>query len=82
MAVDAWSQTLLPAHLSAVAQCWNEALCKAPIVERVRLVNFLLHLRAHFPRWRGIGYYYHRFLCTKIMDSPNMGDDHGNFTRE
>lgn len=53
MAADAWSQTLLPAHLQAIAQCWNEALGKAPMAERVKLTNFLSQLRSHFPRWKG-----------------------------
>ncbi|KAI0703614.1 hypothetical protein BC835DRAFT_1483812 [Cytidiella melzeri] len=52
VAADAWSQTLLPAHMAAIAQCWNEALGKAPIAERVKLVNFLLQLRTHFPKWK------------------------------
>lgn len=54
MATDAWSQTLLPAHQKAIAQCWTEALGKAPMDERVKLVNFLSQLRAHFPGWRGV----------------------------
>ena len=52
-AVDAWSQTLLPAHLDVIARCWNEALSKAPVSERVKLVSFLLQLHSHFPTWRG-----------------------------
>ncbi|KAI0093920.1 hypothetical protein BDY19DRAFT_989447 [Irpex rosettiformis] len=52
VAADTWSQTLLPAHMASIAQCWDEALGKAPMAERVRLVNFLLHLRNHFPRWK------------------------------
>ncbi|THG99764.1 hypothetical protein EW026_g2637 [Hermanssonia centrifuga] len=51
-AVDTWSQTLLPAHFEAIARCWNEALSKSPISERVKLVSFLSQLRSHFPAWR------------------------------
>ncbi len=32
--------------------CWDEFLLKAPVVERVRLVRFLLQLHPHFPSWR------------------------------
>lgn len=53
LTVGTWSQTLLPAHHEAITLCWNEALNKAPIAERSRLVHFLLQLRPHFPFWRG-----------------------------
>ncbi|KAI0079929.1 hypothetical protein K474DRAFT_1638767 [Panus rudis PR-1116 ss-1] len=49
---ETWSQTLLPAHLDAIAMCWDEALSKAPISDRVKLVSFLLQLHPHFPAWR------------------------------
>jgi hypothetical protein len=53
VAVDTWSQTLLPAHFEAITNCWNEALIKAPVSERVRLINFLIKLQSLFPSWRG-----------------------------
>ncbi|KAH8106968.1 hypothetical protein BXZ70DRAFT_1003857 [Cristinia sonorae] len=52
MAVETWSQTLLPSHFDAIALCWNEALNKVPVAERLKLVSFLLQLRPHFPDWR------------------------------
>ncbi|KAH9951250.1 hypothetical protein B0H21DRAFT_272251 [Amylocystis lapponica] len=52
LTVDTWSSTLLPAHFDAIALCWNEALAKSPISERVKLVSFLTQLRSHFPTWR------------------------------
>lgn len=52
VAVDGFSSTLLPAHFEAIAQCWSEAIAKAPISERVRLVSFLIQLHPHFPRWQ------------------------------
>ncbi|KAK7693413.1 hypothetical protein QCA50_002981 [Cerrena zonata] len=52
LTVETWSQTLLPAHHEAITLCWNEALSKAPIGERSRLIHFLLQLRPHFPLWR------------------------------
>lgn len=53
IAVDTWSQSLLPAHFEAISLCWNELLSKAPIAERVKLVSFLVQLHPHFPTWRG-----------------------------
>lgn len=50
--MDTSSATLLPAHLEAITLCWNEALAKAPVAERLRLVSFLIQLRPHFPSWR------------------------------
>ncbi|KAI0797914.1 hypothetical protein C8Q75DRAFT_845203 [Abortiporus biennis] len=51
-AVETWSQSLLPGHLEAIALCWNEALNKIPVVERIKLVSFLLQLHSHFPTWK------------------------------
>jgi hypothetical protein len=36
-----------------MTNCWNEALVKAPVAERVRLINFLIRLHALFSGWRG-----------------------------
>ncbi|KAI9070388.1 hypothetical protein FKP32DRAFT_1586228 [Trametes sanguinea] len=52
LAVDTWTQTLLPAHFDAITLCWNEALVKSPIADRAKLVSFLNQLRPHFPHWR------------------------------
>lgn len=52
LAVDTWSQTLLPAHLEAISECWNESLTKAPIADRAKLVSFLIQLHPHFPDWK------------------------------
>ncbi|KAI0362213.1 hypothetical protein OH77DRAFT_1416438 [Trametes cingulata] len=52
LAVDTWTQTLLPAHFDAITLCWNEALVKSPISDRAKLVSFLNQLRSHFPQWR------------------------------
>ncbi|KAF9815310.1 hypothetical protein IEO21_04673 [Rhodonia placenta] len=51
LAVDTWSHTLLEAHQTAIASCWNEALAKAPIADRVKLVSFLNQIQPHFPKW-------------------------------
>jgi hypothetical protein len=53
LAVDTWSQTLLPAHFEAISLCWSESLANAPIPERVHLVSFLVQLHPHFPNWKG-----------------------------
>jgi hypothetical protein len=50
--VDTWSQTLLSAHLDAIASCWNDALPYLPMSKRLRLVSFLLQLQSHFPMWK------------------------------
>ncbi|KDQ60796.1 hypothetical protein JAAARDRAFT_173016 [Jaapia argillacea MUCL 33604] len=52
LAVDTWSQTLLPSHLQAISLCWDEAVAKLPIPQRVNLVAFLIQLRPHFPGWK------------------------------
>ena len=54
VAVDTWSQTLLPPHFEAIKNCWNEALLKAPVSERMRLINFLTKLQSLFSSWRGM----------------------------
>ncbi|OAX44683.1 hypothetical protein K503DRAFT_196614 [Rhizopogon vinicolor AM-OR11-026] len=51
-AVDTWLQTLLSAHLDAIASCWNDAFPSLSVSERLRLVSFLLQLQSHFPTWR------------------------------
>ncbi|KAI0831397.1 hypothetical protein BC628DRAFT_1312212 [Trametes gibbosa] len=52
LAIDTWTQTLLPAHFDAITLCWNEALVKSPISDRAKLVSFLNQLRPHFSHWR------------------------------
>ncbi|KAG1782540.1 hypothetical protein EV702DRAFT_387062 [Suillus placidus] len=51
-AVDTWLQTLLSAHLDAIASCWSDAFPYLPTSKRLRLVSFLLQLQSHFPTWR------------------------------
>ncbi|KAG5220464.1 Protein kinase delta type [Salix suchowensis] len=46
------SRTLLPTHLLAIALCWDEALMKAPMSERVGITSFLIELHSHFPEWQ------------------------------
>lgn len=57
MAVETWTQTLLPVHFDAIGVCWTEALNKVPVTERVRLISFLTQLRPHFPTWKGASTY-------------------------
>ncbi|THH33844.1 hypothetical protein EUX98_g253 [Antrodiella citrinella] len=52
LAIETWTQTLLPPHFDAIALCWSEALNKIPVADRVKLVSFLSQLRSHFPTWR------------------------------
>lgn len=59
IAVDIWSRTLLPPHFEAITNCWNEALFKASMSERVKLVNFLIRLHSLFPGWRGMYHFDH-----------------------
>ncbi|KAJ3559109.1 hypothetical protein NM688_g537 [Phlebia brevispora] len=73
-AVDTWSQTLLPAHFDAIAKCWNEALSKAPVSERVRLIRFLLQLRSHFPKWRVLSW---ETIIETLLDNEFM-EKNGN----
>ncbi|KAF9533011.1 hypothetical protein CPB83DRAFT_806739 [Crepidotus variabilis] len=51
LAVKVFSASLLPAHFDMISLCWDEALVKAPISERLRLLSFLIQLRPHFPTW-------------------------------
>ncbi|KAG1753463.1 hypothetical protein EDB19DRAFT_1903124 [Suillus lakei] len=51
-AVDTWLQTLLSAHLDAIASCWDDAFPLLPMSKRLRLVSFLLQLQSYFPTWR------------------------------
>lgn len=36
-----------------MALCWNEALSKSSIPERLKVIAFLVQLRSHFPTWQG-----------------------------
>ncbi|KAI0054105.1 hypothetical protein FA95DRAFT_1480391 [Auriscalpium vulgare] len=56
VAVDSWSRTLLPAHLDAISDCWNETLAKAPIADRIKLVSFLIQLQPHFVAWKVVSW--------------------------
>lgn len=94
MSVQSSSTALLPAHLEVISQCWDEALSKAPIAERVRLISFLIQLRPHFPSWKGA---FEKYLTFKISDSYSLSvlswdviietlmeyddDSHGGHTR-
>ncbi|KAF4615386.1 hypothetical protein D9613_003079 [Agrocybe pediades] len=52
LAVRSFSASLLPGHFEVISQCWNEALTKATIAERTRLVGFLIQIRPYFPKWK------------------------------
>jgi hypothetical protein len=73
VAVDTSSQTLLPAHFEAMTSCWNEALVKAPVSERVRLVNFLIQLHTLFSGWRGM--YHDENTSFLTISSPVLSWD-------
>jgi len=64
VAADTWSQTLLPSHFEAITNCWNEALVKAPVSERVRLISFLVKLQSLFSSWKGTYYVKHVSIRT------------------
>jgi hypothetical protein len=68
VAVDTWSQTLLPPHFEAITNCWNESLLKAPVSERMRLINFLIKLQSLFPSWRGT--YRVRHVSVRTLSLP------------
>lgn len=87
------SRTLLPAHLSAVALCWNEALMKAPVSERVGITSFLIELHSHFPEWQRMSLFAVRTypllsfraslvlsweVVTEILSELNYTEKHGD----
>jgi hypothetical protein len=76
VAADTWSQTLLPAHFEAITNCWNEALLRAPMSERVKLVNFLIHLHSLFPGWRGMYHVGYMVFPYNISPSTILGYYH------
>ncbi|KAI9446343.1 hypothetical protein H4582DRAFT_1905062 [Lactarius indigo] len=77
VAVDTWSQTLLPAHFEAITNCWNEALVKAPVSERLRLINFLIKLQSLFSSWRVLSWDVIIGVLLEDDDMPS-GEDHKN----
>lgn len=77
VAGDAWSQTLLPAHFEAITNCWNEALVKAPVSERVKLINFLIKLQSLFPSWRVLSWDAIIGVLSEDDDMPS-GEDNKN----
>ncbi|KAJ8700118.1 hypothetical protein PTI98_003174 [Pleurotus ostreatus] len=68
------SRTLLPTHLLAVALCWNEALMKAPMSERVGITSFLIELHSHFPEWQLLSWE----VITEILSELNYTEKHGD----
>ncbi|EJD52997.1 hypothetical protein AURDEDRAFT_180591 [Auricularia subglabra TFB-10046 SS5] len=52
LAADTWLQTLLPAHMEAIAACWDAYVSSAPVSGRARLIAFLIQLQPHFPKWQ------------------------------
>ncbi|KAH9079531.1 hypothetical protein EDB83DRAFT_2343143 [Lactarius deliciosus] len=77
VAVDTWSQTLLPAHFEAITNCWNEALVKAPASERLGLINFLIKLQSLFSSWRVLSWEVIIGVLSEDDDMPS-GEDHKN----
>ncbi|KAH9180668.1 hypothetical protein EDB89DRAFT_1920409 [Lactarius sanguifluus] len=77
VAVDTWSQTLLPAHFEAITNCWNEALVKAPASERLGLINFLIKLQSLFSSWRVLSWDVIIGVLSEDDDIPS-GEDHKN----
>ncbi|KIK57795.1 hypothetical protein GYMLUDRAFT_228917 [Collybiopsis luxurians FD-317 M1] len=56
LAADVFASNLLPAHFEQISLCWSEFLAKSPIVDRVKLVSFLIQLRPHFPSWQVVSW--------------------------
>jgi hypothetical protein len=56
-----------------MTNCWNEALVKAPVSERVRLVNFLIQLHTLFSGWRGM--YHDKHMSFLTISSPVLSWD-------
>ncbi|KZV90247.1 hypothetical protein EXIGLDRAFT_720571 [Exidia glandulosa HHB12029] len=52
LAADTWVQTLLPAHIDAIAACWDAYVSTAPLAGKARVVSFLAQLQPHFPKWQ------------------------------
>ncbi|KAH9050659.1 hypothetical protein EDB84DRAFT_1666282 [Lactarius hengduanensis] len=77
VAVDTWSQTLLPAHFEAITNCWNEALVKAPASERLGLINFLIKLQSLFSSWRVLSWEVIIGVLSEDDDMPS-GENHKN----
>ncbi|KIL00116.1 hypothetical protein PAXRUDRAFT_821994 [Paxillus rubicundulus Ve08.2h10] len=55
-AVQSWVQTLLPAHLDAIALCWNDGFSSLSVPERLRLTRFLIQLHPYFPTWKTLSW--------------------------
>lgn len=72
LSVQSSSAALLPAHLEIISQCWDESLSKAPIVERVRLISFLIQLRPRFPSWKGTLWKYFQFKVISDVNCPQF----------
>ncbi|KAJ3845083.1 hypothetical protein F5878DRAFT_655339 [Lentinula raphanica] len=74
LAADTFSSNLLPAHLDQISLCWNEFLVKSPIVDRVRLISFLIQLRPHFPTWQMVSWE----SIIEIIAQDQYDQDSGN----
>ncbi|KAI9509630.1 hypothetical protein F5148DRAFT_1367050 [Russula earlei] len=71
VAVDTWSQTLLPPHFEAITNCWNEALLKAPVSGRLKLVNFLIRLHPLFSSWKVLSW---DVIITTLSEEDYVSD--------
>ncbi|TFK29961.1 hypothetical protein FA15DRAFT_684259 [Coprinopsis marcescibilis] len=87
LAVRTLCASLLPAQLSAITQCWNEALAKSPMKDRIKLVSFLLQMRPHFPGWNLVAweilietmsdFHYEPSSATEMQSMGNSSPDVG-----
>ncbi|KAJ4487923.1 hypothetical protein J3R30DRAFT_3280032 [Lentinula aciculospora] len=74
LAADTFSSNLLPAHFEQISLCWSECLTKSPIVDRVKLVSFLIQLRPHFPSWQMVSWE----SVVEIIAEDQYDQDSGN----
>lgn len=53
IAAYAFSSSLFPTHFDVISACWSALLMTSPIMERIRLVSFLVQFHPYFPTWQG-----------------------------
>ncbi|KAJ2931375.1 hypothetical protein H1R20_g5743, partial [Candolleomyces eurysporus] len=66
--------SLLPAQIEAISQCWNEMLTTSPMADKLKLISFLIQLRPHLPGWKLISW----DNLIQVMEEYDSGKDIDN----
>ncbi|KAG8969663.1 hypothetical protein FRC03_001535 [Tulasnella sp. 419] len=52
LSAETLAQTLLPAHFYTITHCWDDSFPELNEEKKLKLINFLIQILPHFPKWR------------------------------